>query len=370
MCTTGLSMRKHTIMNEHTGKNLSQREIQDRLVASKKSDKPWLTEVNSQTLLASLANLDGAFRNFFAGRAKYPTPKKKYSGWQSFQCPQHAQVDFDRSIIDLPKIKGIKAVLHRKFDGKIKTVTIKRTPTNKYQVSVLVDDGIEENTAPDVISSERTMGIDVGLSHFLISSEGDKVDNPGFLQNALLLLGKEQKKLSRKKQSSANRSKQKKRVACIHEGIAIKREAFIHEKTAELAVKNHATTFVVENLNINGMVKNHKLARHIQDVSWGTFLRVLDYKCQWNSKNLIKIDRFFPSSKQCHACLYKADKMPLSIREWTCSVCGANHDRDINAAINIRNKGLADSLGHSDCIKSSPVAIPVSAGATARGISI
>jgi IS605 OrfB family transposase len=201
-------------------------------------------------------------------------------------------------------------------------------------------------------------------------SEGDKVDNPSFLQNALLLLGKEQKKLSRKKKSSANRSKQKKRVACIHEGIAIKREAFLHEKTAELAVKNHATTFVVENLNIRGMVKNPKLARRIQDVSWGTFLRVLDYKCEWNGKNLIKIDRFFPSSKQCHACLYKADKMPLSIREWTCPVCGVNHDRDINAAINIRNKGLADSLGHSDCIKSSPVAIPVSAGATARGISI
>ena len=155
---------------KETGKSLSRRRLQDRLVASKKDDKEWLTEVNSQSLLASLANLDAAFFNFFQGRAGFPKFKSKYSGWQSFQCPQHVTVDFEKAVINLPKLKGIKAKLHRPFSGTVKTVTVKRSPSGKYFASVLVDDGAVD-PAPSIIEPEATIGLDVGLTHFLIDSE-------------------------------------------------------------------------------------------------------------------------------------------------------------------------------------------------------
>ena len=352
---------------KETGKSLSKRQLQDRIVASKKDDKEWLTEVNSQSLLASLANLETAFTNFFQGRAKFPKFKSKYSGWQSYQCPQHVTVDFDLGTINLPKIKGIKVKLHRPFTGKVKTVTIKRSPSGKYFASVLIDDG-RVDPVPAIIERENTIGLDVGLTEFLIDSEGNKTENPRILKASLVRLAVEQKKLARKKKGSANRAKQKRKVSIIHEKVANRRYDFIHQVTAKLADKNHATTIAVEDLNIKGMVKNHKLARAIQDASWGMFLTTLAYKCRWNGKNLIRIGRFQPSSKLCNGCGYKMKSMPLSIREWECPACHSANDRDINAARNIRDIGLADSLGCSDCIKSSPVAISVSADATAKGV--
>ena len=352
---------------KETGKSLSKRQLQDRLVASKKDDKEWLTDVNSQSLLASLANLDTAFTNFFQGRAKFPKFKSKYSGWQFFQCPQHVTVDFETSAINLPKLKGIKAKLHRLFSGKVKTVTVKRSPSGKYFASVLVDDGVVD-PVPATIEPENTIGLDVGLTEFLIDSEGNKTENPRVLKASLVRLGIEQKKFARTKKGSANRAKQKRKVSIIHEQVANRRYDFIHQTTANLADKSHATTFAVEDLNIKGMVKNHKLARAIQDASWGMFLTTLEYKCRWNGKNLIRIGRFQPSSKLCNCCGHKMESMPLSIRVWLCPICHSENDRDINAARNIRDIGLADSLGCSDCVKSSPVAIPVSAGATAKGV--
>jgi putative transposase len=165
---------------QDTGKNLSKRAIQDAMVLSKKIAFPWLRDVNSQSLLASLDNLDRAFANFFSGRAKFPRYKKKYSGWQSFQCPQHVSVDAEAGVIHLPKIKGIKAKLHRRLSGKIKTVTIKRTPSGHYFASVLVEDEMLLPIASPVIP-EQTIGLDVGLTHVLIDSEGNKTDNPRFL---------------------------------------------------------------------------------------------------------------------------------------------------------------------------------------------
>lgn len=352
---------------KETGKSLPKRQIQDMVVASKKADKGWLTEVNSQSLLASLANLETAFTNFFQGRAKFPRFKSKYSGWQSFQCPQHVTVDFQQGQINLPKLKGIKAKLHRPFVGKVKTVTIKRSPSGKYFASVLVEDAAT-HPVPALIEPEHTVGLDVGLTSFLIDSEGNKTDNQRLLKASLVRLGVEQKKLSRKKKGSGSRAKQKRIVSIIHEKVANRRRDFIHQVTAKLADKNHATTFAVEDLNIKGMVRNRKLARAIQDAGWGMFLATLDYKCRWNGKNLIRIGRFQPSSKLCNCCGYKMDSMPLSIREWECPSCHMVNDRDVNAARNIRDIGLADSLGHSGCIKSSPVDCPVSAGSTAKGV--
>ena len=324
---------------KETGKSLSKRQLQDLLVASKKDDKEWLTEVNSQSLLASLANLDAAFSNFFQERAKFPRFKSKYSGWQSFQCPQHVTVDFEKNHINLPKIKGIKLKLHRPFTGKVKTVTVKQCSSGKYYASVLVDDGLID-PIPATIEPEKTIGIDVGLTEFLIDSEGNKTENPRLLKASLARLAAEQKKFARKKKGSGNRAKQKRKVAKIHERVANQRHDFIHQVTANLAVKNHATTIAVENLNIKGMIRNRKLSRAIQDASWGMFLRVLDYKCRWNGKNIIQIGRFQPSSKLCNCCGYKAESMPLSVREWDCPVCKSHNDRDINAAKNIRDFGL------------------------------
>ena len=322
-----------------------------------------------QSLLAALDHLDKAFKNFFAGRAKYPVFKKKYAGWQSFQCPQHVTVDFDSGKLNLPKLKSIKIQLHRPFAGIIKTVTIKRSPSGRYTASILVDDE-QCNPIPAAIEATQTLGIDVGLTHFLIDSDGHKIDNPRHLKAALGRLAVEQKKLARSKTGSGRRAKQKHRVAILHETIAGRRRDFVHQETAKLAVKNHATSFVVEDLNIKGMIKNRKLARAIQDAGWGTFLSVLDYKCRWQGKNLIRIGRFEPSSKHCHACQHTVKHLPLSIRAWQCPQCGAEHDRDINAAKNIRTIGLADALGLSACVKSSPVTKPVSAGVAAKGVGL
>jgi len=351
---------------ELTGKSLSRRQLQDLLVASKKKDKLWLKEVNSQSLLASLQNLDTAFTNFFRKQAQFPRFKKKNSGWQSFQCPQHVKVSFGTERISLPKIANIKAVLHRTFVGQIKTVTVKRSPSGKYFASVLVDDNIElPVSAP--IEHDKTLGIDVGISHFAITSDGDKIDNPNHLKQALQQLAIAQKILSRKKQGSANRFRQKQTVAIVHERVSNRRNDFIHQTTAILADKNQATSFAVENLNIKAMLRNNKLARAIADCGWGNFILALEYKSKHNGKNLLKIDRFAPSSKRCGCCGYIVPTMPLSVRNWQCPDCNTNHDRDVNAANNIKQFALADALGQSGCIKSSPVAPHVSACAIAKG---
>lgn len=351
---------------QETGKNLSKRVIQDAMVLSKKTDFLWLNEVNSQSLLAALEHLDRAFINFFNKRANYPRKKKKYDGWQSFQCPQHVTVDAKAGVIHLPKIKNIKASVHRPFFGKIKTVTIKRNPSGHYFASVLVDNELALPILSPIVA-QQTLGLDVGLTHALIDSEGNKTNNPRFLKKSLDRLRIEQKKWARTKKDSANRSKRRKRVARFHEKTSNRRGDFIHKETAKLAIKNHATSFAVEDLNIKAMVKNCKLARAIHDVGWGKFLNLLAYKCERKGKNLLIINRFAPSSKRCSECDYNHKKLQLSTRQWQCPSCLTLHDRDINAAKNIRRFGLADSPGHGDCVKSSSVAIQFSDCATAKG---
>ena len=350
---------------KQTGKSLSKRALQDALVASKKADKPWLKEVNSQMLLASLGHLDAAFTNFFQGRARFPCFKKKYAGWQSFQCPQHVKVSFESSSIQLPKIGSVSSRLHREFEGKVKTVTIKRSPSGKYFASILVDDGAE-SPIPATVEADKTKGIDLGLTDYLIDDRGEKTTNPKHLKHGLERLAIEQKKLARKQTGSANRAKQKYLVARIHEQISNKRSDFIHQITAKLAYKSHETSFAVEDLNVKGMLRNRKLARAISDSGWGLFLRALTYKCDWSGKNVLRIGRFEPSSKLCSECGFKAQKMPLSIRHWQCPDCGANHDRDTNAARNIKQFALADALGWSVCVKSSPASIPFCDGGAAK----
>ena len=352
---------------EATGKSLSKRALQDALVASKKQDKPWLNEVNSQSLLAALGNLDTAFSNFFHGRTRFPRFKSKYNGWQSFQCPQHVKVNAESGEIELPKIRAVKAKLHRSFQGQIKTVTIKRTPSGKYFASVLVDDQ-KEAPVPSTVEADKTRAVDLGLTHYLIDDQGQKTPNPRHLKQGLERLGIEQKKLARRKMGSTRRSRQKQIVAKNHERIANRRQDFVHKLTAGLAYKSHETSFAVEDLNVKGMIRNRNLARAISDAGWGMFVQFLNYKCHWSGKNVLTIGRFQPSSKVCSACDYRMKALPLSIRHWQCPSCHAQHDRDICAAKNIKRFALADALGLSVCVKSPPATRPACPGVVAKGL--
>lgn len=339
---------------EATGKSISRRELQDQLVKMKREEKKWLKEVNSQTLLAALKDLESAFTNFFDKRAGFPKTKKKYSPYQSFQCPQHVSVDFSNGLLHLPKIKSIKAKLHRGLSGTIKTVTISKVPSGHYLASILVDDKAPV-VMPCCIEADKTKGIDMGLSYYLIDSEGGKEGHPQYLKKSLSQLVKSQRQLSRKKtKTSKDRQKQKIVLAKQHEHVANRRHDFVHQLSAKLVYKNHETSFAVEDLHIKGMIKNRKLSRRIADSGWRKFIQALKYKCAWSGKNVLQINRFLPSSKTCHVCKAKIEKLPLSVREWQCDVCRTKHDRDINAAKNIKAFALADAVGHTVCVKQSP----------------
>lgn len=355
---------------EETGKTLPMSQFFDALIVTKKTDRTWLAEVNSQSLQMALRNLDDAYRRFFRKEAKFPRFKSKYAGRQSFQCPQHVKVDFDAGRISLPKIPGIRTFLHRTFDLEktvIKTVTIKRSPAGNYTASVLVEDGVDQPVAVPV-RPEATIGLDVGINHYLIASDGTKTDNPKHLRDALNRLAIEQRKLSRKRKGSSNRNKQKHVVARVHEKVANRRSNFIHQLTADLVDKNQAASYAVEHLNIKGMIRNRKLARSIADCAWSRFVDTLRYKCAWAGKNLLVIDRFAPSSKTCSLCGHRLEQLPLSVRSWQCLTCQATHDRDVNAAINIKQFALADPDGLFDCVKSSSATPHVSACVAAKGI--
>ena len=330
--------------DEHK-KSLSRKDIQDQLVSMKKQEQySWLNEVNSQTLLSGLLHVYTAFGNFFKGRAKFPKFKSKKIPQRSYQCPQHGSVDFEKGTLNLPKLKGIKAVFSRQFDGKIKTVTISKTATGKYYASILVETNQAKVTA-SIIESDKTIGIDLGLNHLLIQSDGQKIENPKYLRQAQKRLAIQQKIFARKKKESKNYQRQKLNVACIYEKVRLQRLDLHHKLTHHLICENQATTYAVEDLGIKNMVKNSKLAKSISDVAWGQFLTLLQYKAEWYGKNVLKIGRFVPSSKTCSCCGYKMEKLPLSVRLFECPSCNLVEDRDVNASINIRNFACADALG-------------------------
>ena len=330
--------------DEHK-KSLSRKDIQDQLVSMKKQEQySWLNEVNSQTLLSGLLHVYTAFGNFFKGRAKFPKFKSKKIPQRSYQCPQHGSVDFEKGTLNLPKLKGIKAVFSRQFDGKIKTVTISKTATGKYYASILVETNQAKVTA-SIIESDKTIGIDLGLNHLLIQSDGQKIENPKYLRQAQKRLAIQQKIFARKKKESKNYQRQKLNVACIYEKVRLQRLDLHHKLTHHLICENQATTYALEDLGIKNMVKNSKLAKSISDVAWGQFLTLLQYKAEWYGKNVLKIGRFVPSSKTCSCCGYKMEKLPLSVRLFECPSCNLVEDRDVNASINIRNFALADALG-------------------------
>lgn len=315
-----------------TGKGISCFDLIKKMVAELKPEHVWLSEVNSQSLQMSLRNLDNAFTKFFKKSAKFPKFKSKH-GKQSFQCPQHCSVDFSSNKINIPKIKNIKIKIDREFTGKIKTVTISKTPTGKYFVSILVDNGINL-PATNNPTKDKSIGVDLGIKDFAVLSTGEKITNPKHLKSSEKRLKRKQRQLSKKKKGSANRSKACKKVALLHEKVANKRKDFLHKLSKRLIDENQAVC--LEDLAVKNMIKNQHLSKAISAVGWGMFRSFCEYKAEWYGKTTIIIGRFEPSSKMCDNCGSINRNLKLKDRSWACG-CGATHDRDILAARNILN---------------------------------
>ncbi len=316
--------------------NLNNGDLSKWLTSMKNDqEKAWLKEINSQSLQAALTNLDTAYKNFFKTGSGFPKFKKKQNK-QSFQCPQN--VVFEDNKLSLPKFReGIKIELHQKFRGTIKTVTISKTPTGKYFTSILVDtDTSIPETKP--VAEETAIGLDLGLKHLLVDSEGNKTDHPKHLKKAEAQLALWQKRLSRKKPGSNRRERTRKKVAKIHEKIANQRKNTLHQISNEIT--NRYDTICMENLKVKNMVKNRNLAKSISDSGWSMLVEQIRYKSKWKGKNFLQIGTFEKSSKTCSCCDHINEELTLKDREWTCKNCAATHDRDINAANNIKRFAL------------------------------
>lgn len=296
----------------------------------------WLSEVNSQSLQQELVSLEKAYTRFFREKNGFPRFKSKKNR-QRFQVPQRASVSFEDGTLSLPKFSSINAIFSRKFDGKIKTVTVSRDPSGKHYASILVESGVDVEPTQS-LSKEETVGIDLGLKDFATLSTGEKIDNPRFLKKSLTKLVREQRRLSRKQKGSNNRKKQRVKLAQAHEKVRFQRQDFLHKLSTRIIRENQAVA--LETLNVKGMVKNRSLARSISDVGWGEFVRQLEYKAAWYGKTILKIGMFEPSSRLCTCGIINRD-LKLSDREWTCQQCGAIHDRDVLAANNIKQMALS-----------------------------
>lgn len=317
--------------------NLSRFDLQYMVVHSLKKENEWLKEVNSQSLLNSLINLESAFTKFFREKKGFPRFKSRKNPVQSFSVPQHYEVDFENNTVKLPKIGFVKAKLHRKFEGKLKTATVSIKSTEKYFISILVDDEILL-PIKQPFSVETTIGIDVGIKDYAITSNGNKTPNPKYLKNSMIRMGVLQKRLSRKQKGSSNKNKQRIKVAILHEKITNQRNDFQHKLSSRLISENQA--IALETLKVTNMVKNHHLAQAISDASWGSFVNKLKYKAEWYGKTILRIGQFEPSTKICNICGYYNSEITLADREWECPSCKTIHDRDINAAINIKKIAL------------------------------
>ena len=297
----------------------------------KNEEYNWLKEVNSQSIQFALRSLEAAYDRFFRKLAQFPKFKSRKHK-NTFTIPQFGRLEENR--IHIPKFKGgIKVKLDkREVKGKIGKMSISKTPTSKYYVSIFTEQTIEQ-----LPKTNKKCGIDLGLKDFVITSDGIKSKNNRYTKNYSRELKKAQQHLSRKEKGSNGFEKQKLKVTKIHEKIASCRLDTLHKVSKEL-VKNY-DLISIEDLNVKGMIKNHKLSKHIADASWGNFVNLLTYKCDWYGKELVKIGRYFPSSKMCSDCGWINQNLKLSDRKWTCK-CGETHDRDINASINILKEGL------------------------------
>lgn len=309
------------------------------LTALKANDKyAWLKEVDSVALQSALKDLDIAYQNFFrrvkqGDKPGFPRFKSKHDNHRSYKTKMNIKL-FDKSI-QLPKLGLVECRISRQVKGRILSATVSQAPSGKYFVSLCCTD-VE---IPQMPKTGNNIGIDVGLKEFAISSNGNKYANHRYLSKSTKKLVRLQKALSRKQKDSANRSKARKKLARAYEKVSNQRQDFLHKLSTQLVMEYDV--ICIEDLQVRNMVRNHKLARSIADASWSEFARQLKYKSEWYGKTLVRIDKFYPSSQTCGVCGgVNPQTRDLSVREWTCPICGAHHYRDINAANNILREGL------------------------------
>ena len=345
----------HYLLNKKT---LNYNTCAGMMVKMKREDNIWLAEVNSQTLQAALMHLETAYGNFFKKKSKFPKFKSKKSNYDSFHVPQNVKL-LKNNKVQIPKFKeGICFIKHRELKGKICSATVSRTPTGKYYISILT----EQEPTKHLEKTGKNIGIDLGIKDFAITSEGHRYINPKFLYKFQKQLKRAQQHLNRKQKGSKQRELARKKVARIYEKITNSRNDMQHKVSMSLIRKYDM--IALEDLNVKGMVKNHCLAKAISDSSWSSFVTKLTYKAQWYGKQVIKIDRFFPSSKACSDCGHINQNLTLDVRNWTC-VCESKHDRDVNASKNILKRALViQSSGTDDYRNGAKVSPKVVSKAT------
>ena len=330
------ALQQRTDAYYQEGERLSYEGTAQRLVLLKKQEETgWLNEVSSVCLQQALRHLDTAFRNFFEGRTDYPVFKKK----RTLQAATYASNAFtwDGQTLTLAKMDApLNIIWHRPLplEGKPGRVTVTKDEANRYFVSILVEEDIKP--LPNV---HKQVGIDLGLKSMVITSDGHTSGNPRYFATDARKLAQAQRRYAKKKKGSRNRHKARLKVARLHKKIADRRRNYQHQLSTTLIRENQVVC--VESLQVKNMVKNHCLAQAISDVGWSEFVRQLEYKATWYGRTLVKIDKWYPSSKRCFECGHILDSLPLDERSWTCPECGVHHERDINAAKNILAAGLA-----------------------------
>lgn len=329
----GLAMRNDAYSN---GEKIDYNQTSAKLTDLKKQDNfAFLKDVDSIALQQSLRDLDRGFKNFFEKRTRHPQFKSKHNNHQSYRTiKQGNNIHIAGNYIKLPKLGYVKIKQSMEV-GHIKNVTVEKTPTGKYFAVLNVEFEFEFKQ-----NNGNSIGIDVGLKEFYTDSNGNKVSNPKYLEKSEQKLKREQRRLSRKQKGSKNREKQRIKVARVYEKITNQRNDFLQKESTKLVRENQA--ICIEDLNVKGMLRNHKLAKAISSVSWSKFFDMLEYKATWYGNEIIKVPTMYPSSQICSCCGYKNPLVKnLSVREWICPECRTKHDRDYNASINILNKGLS-----------------------------
>jgi len=358
-----LNSRKETYLEQKKSLNYYDN-ANDLTVLKKEEQFVWLKEINAQSLQSSLRNLDTSYNKFFRKQTNFPRFKSKFDR-QSFTVPQ--SVCIKEGKLQIPKFKeGIAINLHREIEGKLLFATLSKSTTGNYYVSITCE--VEH------IPFEKTnskIGIDTGIKDLAILSDGKVYENIKILKTNLKKLKFQQRQLSKKRKGSNSRLKQKSKLATVHEKVTNIRKDYLHKVSTEI-IKNH-DVICIEDLAVKNMMKNHKLAQAFSDVSLGAFYTMLEYKATWNNKTVVKIDRFFPSSKTCSNCNHLNQDLTLKDREWTCQSCNTVHNRDFNASINIKIRGLKilSGLGtNSDIKQKRSKALPLSESMTSEATPI